>query len=378
MCFQSQYQGAGLEMTFCESEKGKAWILDMWKDINLPSPRTHASVRKGNIDISRFIASLLIMKWHRTYAGAEWAWVEYFFILSGYFAMVFAQNKIGKVQQPGKISLQYTVKKFVPYMPFVFAAVLLRYLIDAWPLFKAGMLRKGIRVFAYIPFELLFLSSTGVMAPEIGQVDGRLATIWYLSAMFIVLPIVLYLIMRFEDAWLLVCWIVPVLYYGHMGVNVIRGFPNDFYRAFCAMAMGSGLYYLVERMKRIHFSRWQKIVLTVIEISAFIISISITVEKKSYFNLLILLFPVIALLALSGCTYTAHIHGRLCTFLAKMSLPMYLFHWDVYFILVKYTLTDEKHMLLYYSMTILMSIAMVLIVDMIKHTFNNIKMIKGV
>ena len=201
-----------------------------------------------------------------------WAWVDFFFMLSGYFAMVHVQKLPPEVRRsPGKASLQYVFRKFCSYMPYVLIAVLTRYILFAISYLHVGHFKDALRVFLEMPFELGLLSTTGI-------VEAQLASIWYLSAMFIVLPVILYMISRFEDAWLILAWVISVIYYGQMGVNTFRGFPNDLLRAFSAISLGTIAFYPVKWMKTQIFTGSRKLLLTFMEIFVFLLCVCITLN----------------------------------------------------------------------------------------------------
>lgn len=81
------------------------------------------------------------------------------------------------------------------------------------------LLRHDIKAFAdsfvNIPYELLLLSSSGIIWP-------KMAPIWFLSAMFLTLPVLIYLIIRFKDTWRILCYLHPIFYFGRMGLNTSR------------------------------------------------------------------------------------------------------------------------------------------------------------
>lgn len=317
--------------------------------------------------MARFIASLLIMGYHRFLIGIpawgnNYVWVEYFFILSGYFAMMHV-DKLGGNNEPGKEAVCYTIKKFAAFFPYVLLSVFIRYFLDAWPLFVSGEIKGALITFAYMPFESIYLSVSGIL----GGSDGRMAQIWYLSAMFITLPILCYMVCRYRDAWKVIAWIVPILYYGQHGMR--RGFPEDVLRAFSAMAIGTLCYSAVKKLREYDYKRWQKGVLTGIEIAAFLFSLWVTCGGKSFVNLLLLSFPLTAILSLSQCTYSAVIRGRFWTFLAKLSLSIFLFHWDVGTVLRRIDMPVNMRYFLYYVITILVGLVVVFIIEALKSPF---------
>lgn len=170
------------------------------------------------------------------------------------------------------------------------------------------------------------------------------------------------MLLRFEDLWYILAWLVPVLYYGRMGVNTIRDWPNDLVRAFSCMALGTFVFILTNKVKELKFSVLQRVLLTVVEIGLFGLCILITVANKPYMkwpymNLLPLLFVVHATIMLSGCSYSAKAKGVFCQFLGEISLPMFLFQWGIgTFTAAKITAVNGIRLCIYYLGTILASV----------------------
>lgn len=311
--------------------------------------------RFGNVDIIRFLMVLLIMSHHLyllEYSGDYvfrncWVWVDYFFILTGFFTMShYANCKI--TEEYGKEAMRYTASKFKKYTPFILAAVFAQYFIVAAPYITQCHIKDFIQVFVYLPYELLLLSSAGF-------VPAMVAPIWFLSAMLLMLPLLIYMILRFKDLWNILAWMVPVLYYGRMGINTIRNWPNDLVRAFVGMTLGTFVFVIVQKMAITKMSIILKGMFTTIEFGTFIVSVYISAMNKPYMFLLPLLFVIHSAILLSGCSYTARFRSSFCTFLGEISLPMFLFSWVIGTLTVRITLKSEVRLFIYYIGTILVS-----------------------
>ena len=273
-------------------------------------------------------------------AAKNWAWVEFFFILSGYFITShFSASK----DENGSTILLYCFKKYINYLPYVFIAVVCRYLIDAFPKLIAGNYMGFIAEYLNFPFELLMLSSSGI-------VPAKLSPIWYLSTMFIMMPVF---------SWLL----IPVLYYGKMGLNANRSILNDLLRCFAGMTLGSAVFYGVAVLKKVSLNSAQRVGATIVEGLALAGSIYIMTQNKNHLNLVLLFFILILLLQLSGITYSSCLRGKLFSFLAEMSLPLYLFHYNIGLLLNSTTLTLELKIIIYYSLSIALSALAAFLVD---------------
>lgn len=313
--------------------------------------------RLGAVDLTRFIMILLIMAHHLYLFGYSdgylgescWAWVDYFFILTGYFTMHhYKENNEIYSGNCAQEALRYTLNKFRGFMPYVFAAVTLQYLLAAFPYLLEHNIKMFIDSFADMPYEVLLLSSSGIVWP-------KMSPIWFLSAMFLTLPVLIYLRLRFKDAWNILCYLIPVLYFGYCGINTNRAWPNDLIRAFSGMALGSFVYVIVSKIKTMYISEIGKFLFTVVELGSFAVCVYITVWNKDCMNLLILLFFLNASILLAGCSYTARLKGFFFDFLGEISLPMFIFHWVIGTIAARIFTENVIRIWIYYLAAIVIS-----------------------
>lgn len=322
--------------------------------------------RMGFVDSFRFLMILLIMSHHIYMFGYSdqylfsscWAWVDYFFLLTGFFTMAHFAGQ----DSPGscaKESLTYTFRKMAAYFPLVFLAVTAQYIAAALPFLEAGQPKKFIHAFYDWPYEVLLLSSTGIVWP-------KMPPIWFLSAMALTLPLLVYVILRFRDLRLILSWFIPFLYYGYMKINTVRDWPNDMVRAFCCMMFGIFVYFISQKLKSMELSSLKKIFLTAAELTALLLCLYITIFNKATMNLLPLLFFVHSVILLSGRSHTAGIKGSLCTYLGALSMPMFLLHWPVGTIAMRLAAGNTGRLCIYYAGTILLSAAAVFLQRKVK------------
>ena len=315
--------------------------------------------RIGTVELMRFIMILLIMAHHLYLFGYSdgylgqscWAWVDYFFILTGYFTMRHFSVK-EKIDNCAKEALAYTMRKFGGFMLYVIVAVVLQYFIEAFPYFLQHDIKMFIDSFVDIPYELLLLSSSGIVWP-------KLAPIWFLSAMFLTLPIMIFMMLRLKDAWNIFCWLLPVLYFGWKGINTSRAWPNDLLRAFSGMALGTFVHEITLRLSTIRESAKIRLTLTIVELCSFGICVYITVGNKDCMDLLLLLFVVNASIMLSGCSFTSNLGGFFAEFLGEISLPMFVFHWVIGTIVARICKENIVRVWVYYLATIMVSVIVI-------------------
>ena len=298
--------------------------MDNNMDVNTPS--NGEMVHVGAVDLVRFICSLLIMAHHMSGLNFLvtgmffncWAWVDYFFILTGYFTRSHFEKHLASEPYSTE-AMKYTWHKFKRYIPYEFAAVILMDCLLFRQYSTGDGMFEVLEKFMDFPYEVLLLSSSGIAF-------ANLATIWFLSAMAITLPLLIYLMVSRKDLWNILSWMIPLLYYGRYGVNSAREWPNDLLRAFSCMALGTFLYALVREIRKASWIKGRKMLLTLVEVAAFGFAVYITVYNKSYLNLVALLFSVNVVSMLSGCSWTSSIKGGFLKTLGQMSMPMFLFH----------------------------------------------------
>lgn len=322
-----------------------------------------------NIELIRFFGILLIMGHHLYLLGFEgdylfrncWTWVDLFFILTGALTYKHFETSEDEAKKYGTNALRYTFRKFGRFFLLTIVSVLcMVFLCYGFMLFNHE--RKAfLSALADSVYEMLFLSSAGF-------VSALNAPIWFLSASFIVLPIICYLIQAKKELWKVLSLLIPVLYFGYFGVNSSRAWPNDLIRAAACMALGT-FAYLVSKVIREKFSEKKPLIilLSVCEILAVIIAGAISITGFDAVNILELLFLIIITLMLSGVTVSSGIKGKFPEFLGKMSMPMFIFHWVIGYVSTYLSESVRVRTCIFYIGTLLFGIIYTLIVTGVKH-----------
>ena len=268
--------------------------------------------RNGMIDIWRFIFALLIMGHHMYHLDigesylfqSAWIYVEFFFMLSGYFTakhFLWGGWYIQYTEKDGaKEAVLYTLNKMKKIIPYTTIFILTEYIIRNLN-YDWKSLRGFLGGFEDSIFELLLLSSSGV-------VNARLAPVWYLSAMFLVLPIFCYLIRTKEKLTVyILSWSIPIIYYGKMGVVPRAPWPHDMLRAFSCMMLGVVVYDLGEWIRKFEINRLTRICLTVIEAGCFISTVILTGRNSGRMKLILILLITGIIVMLPEQSYSANL-----------------------------------------------------------------------
>ena len=318
--------------------------------------------RLGSVELARFIAMLMIMAHHEYILGYEkgeyafslgWIWVDFFFILTGYFTAKHFLNTERTDENLSKSVMEYHINKFRKFFVIAVIAIVLQLVINA---FINGYGLASIAIdLSKMPYEILFLTSSGVS-------EAGLVPIWYLSAVFITLPVVVLLFVRFRKYWYVVSWIIPLLYIGRFGVNTDRTWPNDLLRSFSYLILGTFVLLIAEEVRKAQLSTAIKCVLTVVEIGSFLLAVVITLFNYDT-NLTALLFVVNAIIMLSGKSYSSLLNSWFVSFLGKLSIPMFLFQWCVGTMISGITNNLSVKLVLYYSGTIVVAVVITILQD---------------
>lgn len=215
-----------------------------------------ASNRNLLIDIWRIIAALLIVMYHTRYLNLTtenyhfhqaYLYVEFYFLLSGYFAYVhFHKCSCKSVNEMAGESIRYTVKKWSSYLPYVIPAVIAQYILEQIlsPVSRADFLH----ILEEMPRDLFLLSAAS------GK--SRVGPLWYLSAMILVMPLLGMLFQYIPKYLMLILSILPaMIYYGLTGASGVRTPPHDLIRAMVCMMLGVLIFCLLEELNRLKFRK---------------------------------------------------------------------------------------------------------------------------
>lgn len=332
----------------------------MDKSINNSKPQ-----RLGSIEILRFIGMLMIMAHHTYILGAgenylfelSWIWVDFFFMLTGYYtAKHFAFYQRKDNENLSKTVMVYNIKKLKGYFIICVVAILLQYVINYF-VYGYGI-KSTLIVLSKLPYELLFVTSSGVA-------QGELLPLWYLSAVFIVLPIVAYLFVRLRDFWYIFSFVVPLIYLGACGVNTSREWPNDMLRAFAYLTLGTFIYLICEWFGKLELKKFYKVCLTLVELFCVLVLIGISAINFNN-NIIILLFVFCLIIMLSQQSFSIKLSSSFASMLGKLSLPMFVFHWGIGTVINCFVDNMYIKVLMYYLVTIVVAILVVYLSNKIK------------
>lgn len=336
------------------------------------------SSRTAIVDLWKFIAAVMIMIHHLYYLSPAfegkdypgyfaWIYVEFFFILTGYFTYRHFARK-DREENIVKSSLSYTWRKFKPFLPYTTIAVTLQYLLSApYTALLQGSYRKFIYSFADYPLEVMLLGEARVS-------QQRLVPIWFLSAMLIVFPLI-GLLSQLKNKYLilLISGFYPLFYYGRVQLGN-RVWPDDMLRALAGLLLGVFLCVLCDLIREkqlIPQSKTATNLLTATELVCMLLAfIFIIRADKSLWRVIILLFAAGLSIMLSGRSMTARLQSPLITYLGKLSMPMFIWQWVMATVVIRLgqlvTLPTGISVALYFAGTLIVSVVSYQIIESLR------------
>lgn len=317
------------------------------------------------MDLWRFVAILLIMAHHQYHVGINdhqfvhaWVFVEFFFILTGYLTTShFSKMQSSDLDVMSKNALVYTFRKFLPLLPFVCLAVFLEYGMETVVMLLNGAAVREIVLFlSEIPFELLLVNASYKTPQSV--------PLWYLSAMLIVFPVFCLLLqIKKRNLLLLISGVIPVIFYGAVGIGDNFWFPVNLGRAFSAMLLGTLAF---ELNQTVFSTVWEKVdrrILTVAQLFCALFP-AILSYSKGYVLLrpIVFCFFVGIMITMSQKSHLGNLNSKVTDYLGKLAMPIYMLHWWVGGVIAyvvemrELVLPDGLKVLLYYAGSILLSV----------------------
>ncbi|SDY06204.1 acyltransferase family protein [Eubacterium barkeri] len=299
---------------------------------------------KGNYEPVTFLFQTFAdvpLEAKRSYAPFAFVFVEFFFMLGGFFMVKYLDGRKDPLN-PGGFILK-KVKSFYPIFIVAFSAQMIFYVVlnDF----------KGVSGFFdalfHFKWEALLLHCTGFLKDPAFNLDYLLGQDWYLSALIlgliVIYPIALYYRNFFEKIF--VPWSTIILYalliqqYGTLdvGSEYLGIVSTAIIRGVAGISAGCLAYVVYRSMKEKALTPTQLKVLAGVEVILWLAipvlftSNIIATDADALFYVPI--FMVIIVLAFLDKTPLSGFFNSHCTgllgYLGSLSLYLYLFHWTV-------------------------------------------------
>lgn len=329
-------------------------------------------VKKNNyIEFLRFIFCIIILFHHSGFVSKTGNGIfpsggvlaDTFFMLTGYFACAHLERKDISVESPLRYSIKYTLSKIKRVLPYTTFGILIIYIHE---FLHINDLTLGVIVnkLYHMAVELLLLPTTGII--KLDLITLRNAPLWYLSALLLALPVVMFIAIKWN--WIfknIIVWVVPlciqmwfvIRFGGALPWLDFVGFVNSgVIRGFSGIIMGFGIYYASSFIKNLlcdgkgirggqmdiakkslsrqkaEVGRGTKVMLTIVELSLLVTALFSTYNGvRSYGEVVtIYILYIMLTISLSGMSYTSDMKIKAFSYLGKLSLPIYCIHWGIY------------------------------------------------
>lgn len=296
--------------------------------------------RNHQIDLWRFVFSMIIVIHHSRnllgddqckFLGGSLA-VEFFFLVSGYLMMASIEKQKERTDSIALDTVSFIKKKWCGFYPEVLVAWCISFFFAMFA--QRADVQTVISLFASGFLEGFLLYATGLVATS-----TNIAT-WYLSSMLLCMAILYPLIRKYPKA--MKYYVMPLcalLLWGWMRAED-RTTRNPTYwmgltykgniRALCELQLGAVLYCINQKFKNVNFTKFGKLILTIIEWGCYVAAILYmyfrVASRKDI--LFITLLCIAVLITFSGKAFYARgkTLGTVFTVLGKFSFPLYLSH----------------------------------------------------
>lgn len=333
--------------------------------------------RNGKIDFLKFLFAVIVLIHHSRYVvgdknslflGGSYA-VEFYFLVSGYLMMASIKKMSERTLSLGAETGAFLLKKYKSFCP----EILITYII-AFAVTFLGTKTKFFTLLTTTFSEVLLINMTGIWAKSVN------GAIWYLSSMLIAMAILFPLLRKYGDTALYV--IIPVgsvLLLGWFCGNVKSPRnPTEWLgwtykgnlRALAELGIGISLYPVVEKLKKMKFTVFGRILLTLAEYACYTQLIhymyTSTATRKDYFYLLIYAIALIISFSQQGIDVPVF-NGRF-SWLGKYSFSLYLSH-HFYSKNIRTffpELSDKRLLAVYYGVSVVTALAVMLLSDAIR------------
>lgn len=296
--------------------------------------------RNYQIDFLKFILTGFVFLTHtESYMGENtrltlpfgigWISVHLFFIISGFLMVASVCRKEYDLATAGKTALSYVLDKFGRIAPqyWIALAVLMAVYL---PMRVTQPLQLAMYLAKLFP-ELFAVTNFGIALEFNGPT-------WYLSAMFIVMIPLVYMLIKHKDFFLHVfAPLAALILLGYMyqtdfmDRNTMYGFIyGGLLRALCGLCFGVIAWLIYNYVYNNTTKKSQMVLLTVVEILLYLIFFSVwmfTRSDQSIFSVL-LIIPIAIAISFSGKSYVSKLFSfRWMRFMAPVSLLIYLNHY---------------------------------------------------
>lgn len=319
------------------------------------------------IEISRFIGAIIIVCHHSYILGERikfvggWIFVEFFFMLTGYFTAAHFYGENYKFQNVSIIALRYVMKKILALVPYAWIGVLLGFISNILKHDNGGIFINCIS----LPYNLLLLKGCSISNNSINFNPP----LWYITCILMFLPVIIILIRKFQGTYICIfSWLVPILLYAFcmdcVGKTAIwEGGVLQYCRGIADMLLGTLIYYITLYLKEkfdkksLKFMRTVSYVLFLIFVVATIYFPNGGIELSSEITLYTFFMLIFMLADSENSIKSDTICNIVSIHLGKLSLPIYCIHYPIE------TIIQDNFPFMPYNAKLLLSIIITILIS---------------
>lgn len=314
------------------------------------------------VDLCRFIAAVLIMFCHFDLVNGRtfptYMFVDFFFILSGYFTVQhFAKQKAeSDPEKRGRISLIYTAKKFLPFLPHLLLALPIAYTASNFHYLKVGDWLGFVTGFRDMFAELFLLPIQFFDNPT-----RQIGPLWYLSALLIVMPLFSYICQSKYRRAIGFAGLIMAYVYFSLQVS-ISAFDPISALLICSSCMFLGMlvFDIAAEFRKKKFGTVSRVLFTIVEVVCLVYVCAAGLLSFTPVKMQVIVYMIMLVIMLSGVSYTSKIKAPFFSWLGKISMPLFLWHYVVGRILSHFSVGNSPRRLSVYFVVISIIVAIVM------------------
>jgi len=303
--------------------------------------------RATSIELIRFVVAIVVMLYHffTIYIAGNglvpfaYIFVEYFFLLSGFFMMKHIAERTDSMNPAA-----YVLHKAISFYPVFIVAFAIQFVLFVY-MNHLGSPSEVLGGLFHFKWEALLLQTAGFIPNPQFNSDYLLGQAWYLSAMLLAL-LIAYPLAKYLRKWYLtlVCPLVIMFVYSYIiqtlgtmniGNEYLGVIMSAVLRGLAGTCVGSLCYVGYARLKEHPLQRKKTAALIEIGcyaglVGLFFIPDSADDADSLFFIIVFALLIVFGFANQTPVSKFLNTHGRkLLTYLGSLSLYLYLLHWSV-------------------------------------------------
>ena len=286
------------------------------------------------LGLVKFLAAIAIVLYHITPYDAHWRQghllVEFFFFITGYFTYKHFQKDPASIENDSfetksRKALQYTIKKFLVFLPFIIVSALMHHAVPIYEAVQTGSLANILTAILYIPMDIFLVNS---LIPTYWA-------LWFLSAMVIIFPIFC-LICQTKHKQTLFLILLPILtiYYIAYFATYTTGIESII-RALMGLCAGIAISNFSDNLRALKLRKIHSVLLQIAEIVLIICAVvsfyphSIYTPTNIYTIYTLIFFFAYLVIFLSRQTFSSKISSPTFDFLEQISMVIFLVHMPI-------------------------------------------------